>query len=147
MPTDYGALAREYEQPREQQAPARRGFTLRADTEIAALPPVAWLIDQRFMDGAVNLAAPQPLPNREFMSALRAAWGASVGLPATAWMLEVGAFAMRTETELVLKSRRVVPRRLVKSGFVFGYPEWPAAARALCDERRPITTQSAEQAP
>jgi len=108
---------------------------------------ILWLIDHAEMEGAVNLAAPQPLPNREFMSALRAAWGASVGLPATAWMLEVGAFAMRTETELVLKSRRVVPGRLVKSGFVFGYPEWPAAARALCDERRPITTQSAEQAP
>jgi uncharacterized protein (TIGR01777 family) len=97
---------------------------------------VVWLIDHAEMEGAVNLAAPHPLPNRDFMSALRAASGVPVGLPATAWMLEVGAIAMRTETELVLKSRRVVPGRLVKAGFAFEYPEWAAAARALCDEWR-----------
>jgi uncharacterized protein (TIGR01777 family) len=95
-----------------------------------------WLIDHVEMEGAVNLAAPHPLPNRAFMDALRTAWGASVGLPATSWMLEVGAFAMRTETELVLKSRRVVPGRLVNAGFEFEYPEWSAAARILCQEWR-----------
>ena len=73
----------------------------------AATPPPTWL-----QAGAVNLAAPEPLPNADFMRALRRAWGARVGLPATDRMIEVGAFLMRTETELVLKSRRVVPRRL-----------------------------------
>ena len=55
-----------------------------------------------------------------------------VGLPASRWMLEIGACCMRTETELVLKSRRVVPGRLLAGGFAFDYPEWPAAARELC---------------
>lgn len=55
-----------------------------------------------------------------------------MGLPATKWMLEIGAFLLRTETELVLKSRRVVPGRLLKSGFAFQFPTWPEAARDLC---------------
>jgi NAD dependent epimerase/dehydratase family enzyme len=70
------------------------------------------------------------------MRALREAWGARVGLPATSWMLEVGAVFLRTETELVLKSRRVVPARLLEASFQFRYPTWPQAARALCAEWR-----------
>jgi uncharacterized protein (TIGR01777 family) len=97
---------------------------------------VFWLLAREELEGAVNLAAPQPLPNAEFMRALRAAWGASFGLPATAWMLEIGALVLRTETELVLKSRRVVPRRLANSGFAFHFPEWPAAARDLSEAWR-----------
>ncbi len=54
-----------------------------------------------------------------------------VGLPATKWMVEVGAFFPRTETELVLKSRRVVPGRLLEAGFRFEFPEWRAAANDL----------------
>ena len=76
----------------------------------------------------MNLAAPHPLPQREFMAALRAAWGRRVGLPVTRWMAEIGAFFLRTDTELVLKSRRVVPGRLLDAGFAFEFPEWPAAA-------------------
>ncbi|HZL37097.1 MAG TPA: TIGR01777 family oxidoreductase [Tepidisphaeraceae bacterium] len=92
---------------------------------------VHWLIDHE-LDGPVNLAAPEPLPNSQFMRALRQAWGARVGLPATRWMLEIGTFLMRTETELILKSRRVVPRRLLESGFAFEFSTWPAAAADLC---------------
>ena len=65
------------------------------------------------------------------MRALREAWGARLGIPASAWMIEVGAWLLRTESELVLKSRRVVPARLLEAGFEFQYPEWPAAARDL----------------
>ena len=97
---------------------------------------VTWLLERDDFDGVVNLAAPNPLPNAEFMRALRDAWGTRIGLPATAWMLEMGAFAMRTETELVLKSRRVVPGRLASAGFEFRFPEWPAAARDLSQEWR-----------
>jgi uncharacterized protein (TIGR01777 family) len=93
---------------------------------------IRWLIDHPEIDGPVNLAAPQPLPNVEFMAALRAAAGVRLGLLATAAMLEVGARFLRTETELVLKSRRVVPGRLLAEGFAFRYPTWPAAARELC---------------
>ncbi len=81
-----------------------------------------FLIEHDELDGVVNLAAPEPLPNAQFMRALRDAWGARVGLPATEWMLEVGAFFMRTETELILKSRRVVPGRLLEAGFTFAHP-------------------------
>jgi uncharacterized protein len=83
----------------------------------------------------VNLASPHPLPNRDFMRALRAAAGVRIGLPATKLMLEAGAILMRTESELILKSRRVVPGLLLERGFSFQLPHWPAAARQLCDER------------
>jgi NAD dependent epimerase/dehydratase family enzyme len=83
------------------------------------------------IDGPVNLAAPEPLPQRDFMRVLRAACGVPFGLPATRWMAELGAFAVRSDTELLLKSRRVVPARLLEAGFTFTYPAWPAAARAL----------------
>jgi uncharacterized protein len=70
------------------------------------------------------------------MRALRHAWGARVGLPAPRPVLEAGAVLLRTETELVLKSRRVVPARLVEAGFQFRYPAWPPAAQHLCGEWR-----------
>jgi uncharacterized protein len=92
---------------------------------------IEYLIAHHELDGAVNVSAPGPLPNREFMRVLREAWGARIGLPAAEWMLEVGAVFLRTETELILKSRRVVPGRLLESGFQFQFPEWPAAARDL----------------
>jgi uncharacterized protein len=94
---------------------------------------IAWLIEREDVEGVVNVASPNPLPNAEFMQILRNVYGAAFGLPATRWMLEIGAVFMRTETELVLKSRRVVPARLLEQGFVFKYPSWPDAARNLCD--------------
>ena len=92
---------------------------------------VYWLIDHE-LSGPVNVAAPHPLPNAEFMRTLRAAWGMRFGLPASRWMLDLGAFALRTETELMLKSRRVVPGRLLGSGFAFEFPRWAGAAADLC---------------
>src|SRR5580698_1817429 len=82
-------------------------------------------------DGIVNLASPYPLPNCDFMRTLRQAWGARVGLPSPGLILEIGTWLMRTESELVLKSRRVVPGRLRDAGFQFLFPEWPAAAGDL----------------
>lgn len=92
---------------------------------------VDWLIAREDFSGVVNLASPNPLPNREFMRAFREAWGTRIGLPASAWMIEAGSLLMRTESELVLKSRRVVPGRLLDSGFVFQFPHWPDAVRDL----------------
>jgi uncharacterized protein (TIGR01777 family) len=92
---------------------------------------VGWLIDRDDIDGVVNIASPNPLPNAEFMRLLRDACGMPFGLPARSWMLEIGAAFMRTETELVLKSRRVVPARLVEHGFTFAYATWAEAARDL----------------
>jgi hypothetical protein len=82
-------------------------------------------------DGIVNMTAPEPLPNQDFMRALRDAWHMPVGLPAAEWMIEIGTFLMRSESELVLKSRRVVPTLLLKHGFEFTFPTWAAAARDL----------------
>lgn len=94
-----------------------------------------WLIEHPALDGAVNVASPHPLPYRDFMIALRKAARVPIGLPATRWMLAIGAWLMRTEPELVLKSRRVVPTRLLESGYKFEYPEWPAAAADLVRRR------------
>ena len=80
------------------------------------------------IDGPVNLASPFPLPQRDLMKALR---NHRIGLPATKLMAEVGAFVLRSDTELLLKSRRVAPARLLEEGFVFDYPTWPEAAADL----------------
>ncbi len=93
---------------------------------------VRWLIAHEATDGIVNIASPNPLPNAEFMRVLRHACGVPFGLPASKWMLEIGALVMRTETELILKSRRVVPARLLDAGFTFNFPNWPDAATDLC---------------
>jgi uncharacterized protein (TIGR01777 family) len=97
---------------------------------------IYWLIDHPELDGPINLTAPQPLPNAEFMRTLRRVWGTKIALPATAWMLEIGAVFLRTETELILKSRRVVPGRLLESGFKFEFPTWDQAAADLCKRWR-----------
>lgn len=92
---------------------------------------VEFLIDREDLDGAVNVASPNPLPNRDFMAVLRDAWGMPNGFPAPTPLLELAALLMRTETELVLKSRRVVPGRLLEAGFQFAFPEWGEAAEDL----------------
>ena len=97
---------------------------------------IRFLMERPDIHGAVNLCSPNPLPNREFMRALRQAWGMPIGLPATEWMMEIGAVLLKTETELVLKSRRVVPGRLLEAGFQFKFPHWPEAARELCSRVR-----------
>ncbi|GLY52999.1 DUF1731 domain-containing protein [Lentzea sp. NBRC 102530] len=108
---------------------------------------VSWIHDDDFVravallirepvEGAVNLAAPHPLPQRDFMRELRRAWKVPVGLPATRLMASLGAFALRSDTELLLKSRRVTPGRLVEAGFDFHFPHWPSAAQNLVERRR-----------
>jgi uncharacterized protein (TIGR01777 family) len=95
-----------------------------------------FLLEHEEISGPVNLTAPAPLVNREFLRALRQAWGIGFGLPATEWMLEIGAFFLRTETELILKSRRAVPTLLLRHGFQFDFPTWPEAARDLVERYR-----------
>jgi uncharacterized protein (TIGR01777 family) len=95
---------------------------------------VEWIIAHDELAGPVNLCAPNPLPNAEMMELFREVCGMPVGLPATEWMLEIGAFFLRTETELMLKSRRVVSRRLADPGFAFRFPTFREALVDL--ERR-----------
>jgi len=100
--------------------------------EVDFLRAIEWLIASEDLAGVVNVASPHPLPNADFMRALRRAARMPVGLPASRWMLEIGAAILGTETELVLKSRRVTPTRLLESGFLFDYPTWDPAAEELC---------------
>ncbi len=104
--------------------------------EVDFVRAIYFLIEREDIYAAVNVCSPNPLPNREFMSELRSAWGVRMGMPSVAWLLELGAFFRRTETELLLKSRRVFPGRLLREGFSFTYPEWPRAARELCERWR-----------
>jgi uncharacterized protein len=83
---------------------------------------IEWLITHKEIEGPVNLVAPHPLTNAEMMRTLREVCRVPLGLPASRWMLEVGAFLLRTETELIIKSRRVIPGRLLDWGFVFEFP-------------------------
>ena len=101
---------------------------------------VYWLIDRPELAGPVNLASPNPLPNAR----VHARPPGRVGGPGSACRprggcSEVGALVMRTETELILKSRRVVPGRLVASGLEFQFPVWSEAASELCRRWRKLT--------
>jgi uncharacterized protein (TIGR01777 family) len=100
------------------------------------LRSVNFLIENENISGPINLAAPGPLPQAEFMRILRKTYGMPVGLPAMMWMLKLGALLMQSETELILKSRRVAPKRLLDAGFKFDFPDWEDAARDLCAKWR-----------
>jgi uncharacterized protein len=92
---------------------------------------VEFLIDREDLHGPVNLAAPNPLTNADMMAVLRRVLKRMVGLPAAEWMLELGAFFLRTETELIIKSRRVIAGRLREAGFQFQFEQLEAAVRDL----------------
>lgn len=83
------------------------------------------------VDGPVNVAAPAPVDNRTFMATLRRVLGVPFGFPAFRWMLELGSAVIRTETELVLKSRWVLPEKLSNAGYVFSHPELEPALREI----------------
>jgi len=97
---------------------------------------VLLLMEDDRLSGPVNIASPNPLPNREFMRILRETWGMPVGIPSPRWLLGVAAFVMRTETELILKSRYVIPGKLEAAGFEFEFPDWSGAAGDLCERWR-----------
>jgi len=92
---------------------------------------VEWILEHEELSGPVNLAAPNPVTNAELMTAIRKVCGAPFGLPAPLWLLEIGAFLLRTETELLIKSRRVMPGKLVADGFAFRYPHLTRAIEQL----------------
>lgn len=104
---------------------------------------ISWIHEEDFINaikhilhndkilGPINLSSPYPIQQKDFMRDLRESLNISMGLPASQWMAEMGAFFMGTDTELILKSRRVVPKKLLDSQFVFRYPTWRAAAEQL----------------
>ena len=99
------------------------------------LAAITFLREHEELDGVVNLAAPKASDNRTLMAALRRELGAPIGLPATRWMLEAGTFAIRTETELVLKSRWVVPERLQEAGFRFEHVDLAETLESILQRR------------
>jgi uncharacterized protein len=103
---------------------------------------VEWIIEHESLRGPVNLAAPNPMTNAEFMAMIRTVCHAPFGLPASRWMLEIGAFVLRTETELLIKSRRVVPGKLLADGFVFRHPRLLPAIEQLVKQPKLPPCQS-----
>ena len=83
--------------------------------------------------GVINFSSPHPMPQKEFMSHIRAACGTKIYFPITKWMSEIGAIFLKTDTQLILKSRRVVPTKLLSNGFQFQFPQWSeAVADIIC---------------
>jgi uncharacterized protein (TIGR01777 family) len=97
---------------------------------------IDWLISHEEMSGIVNLAAPNPITNAEMMQTLRSIYNMPFGLPAALWMLEIGAFFLRTETELLIKSRRVISHRLPANGFEFEFVTMEDAFQDLAGKPR-----------
>ena len=97
---------------------------------------VEWIIEHENTSGAVNLAAPNPVANADFMTAIRKICHRRFGLPAPRCLLEIGAFFMRTEAELIIKSRRVAPGRLLANGFTFVQPHLLPAIEQLVNRGR-----------
>src|SRR5690606_41991725 len=89
------------------------------------------------LDGVVNLSAPEPVTNVELMRIIRRALRMPVGLPAPRPVLEVGAWLIRTETELLLKSRWVVPERLLQAGYTLRQPALEGAIADIIAQSRP----------
>jgi hypothetical protein len=102
---------------------------------------IRFLQERQDLSGVINCSAPTPVTNRELMQLMRAALGRTIGLPAKRWMLEIGAFFLRTETELILKSRWVVPDRLMQEGYDFRYKKLDHALEAIAGK----STESREQ--
>ena len=114
---------------------------------------ISWIHDQDFtraiqfiledenISGTINIASPKPLPNQDFMRQLRETWGIGFGLNSAPWMLEIGTWLLQTETELVLKSRRVVPSKLLEAGFQFEFPDWQSAVGDLVKRWKEIATR------
>ncbi|MNK19692.1 Epimerase family protein [compost metagenome] len=82
-----------------------------------------WLMEHKELNGAINRTSPEAVKNTELMTSIRTAYGIPLGLPSPAWLLELGAMFIGTETELILKSRWVAPKRLVDSGYTFIFPK------------------------
>ncbi|MGC4037152.1 MAG: DUF1731 domain-containing protein [Chitinophagaceae bacterium] len=82
---------------------------------------IEWLFEKKDAHGIYNCAAPNAVTNTDFMRTMRKTTGHRIGLPAFSWMLEFGAFLIGTETELMLKSRWVIPAKAIKEGFDFKY--------------------------
>jgi len=95
-----------------------------------------FLAERSELAGVVNITSPNPSDDATLMRTIRRVLGVPFGLPLPRWALELGSAAIRTETELVLKSRWVLPERLLEAGYRFRYPDLEAALRQIVAARR-----------
>ncbi|WP_433752082.1 TIGR01777 family oxidoreductase [Paenibacillus amylolyticus] len=96
---------------------------------------VIYLQEHPYLNGVFNASSPHPVTNRELMASLREQMGVRIGLPSPRWMLELGARFIQTETELVLKSRWVIPERLEMEGFTFTYGTLDVALAEILNKK------------
>lgn len=106
---------------------------------------IRFLRDDERLSGPINIAAPNPTDNRSLMRTLRHVVGMPVGVPTPRWMLELGMWALRSEAELVLKSRWVLPEALTGAGLTFAHPDLEGALADVRDRRRPASTSPTER--
>jgi uncharacterized protein len=92
---------------------------------------VEYIIETEHIAGVINVTAPEPIDNQSFMSLLRKHIGIPFGIQSPTFLLEFAAIFIRTETELLLKSRYVYPQILIESGFEFKYPTAGLALKSL----------------
>lgn len=93
---------------------------------------VLFIMEHKELEGIINCASPHPVTNRELMSEMRSVLNKKFGLPSPRWLLEIGALVIRTETELLLKSRWVIPERLQRHGFAFQFSHIQGALQDIC---------------
>jgi uncharacterized protein (TIGR01777 family) len=91
---------------------------------------IDFIIEKEITD-VINIVSPEPIRNIDFMQKLRKAVGFPFGIPMNKFFLEIGSFIIRTETELVLKSRNVVPKRLLENEFQFKFDTLEKALQNL----------------
>lgn len=83
------------------------------------------------IEGTYNCTSPHPVRNGYFMRAIREAAHFPFAIPLKKWMLDIGARIMGTEVELLLKSRNVVPKKMLEAGFKFRFPYVTSALKDL----------------
>lgn len=92
---------------------------------------VLFLKEREDLEGVFNCSSPHPVTNRELMAHLRSSMNRKLGFPTPTWMLKAGAVLIRTETELILKSRWVLPERLEQAGYTFKYKKLDSALKGI----------------
>ena len=92
---------------------------------------ILFLMEHENLNGVFNCSSPNPVNNELFMKTLRNTLNKKIGLPAPEWLLKIGALLIQTETELILKSRWVVPDRLLRSGYNFTFPSLQKAFKEI----------------
>lgn len=94
---------------------------------------ILFIQSHKELSGPINIGSPEPIDNKTFMKEVRKAMHVKIGLPAAAWMIKIGSMIIGTEPELILKSRYVLPQRLMDAGYTFEYPDIQSALKQIVE--------------